>query len=76
MTSAPTEGPVIDICRGCQLVWFDASELEAMPRRSADEIAQDRRTKEGVRERRQWQRRRDDLVAFETWITRHPAILV
>src|SRR5690606_5370941 len=27
-------GPEIDLCKQCQLVWFDASELEEMPRRS------------------------------------------
>jgi Zn-finger nucleic acid-binding protein len=39
MNVVPTDGVVIDMCRPCQLVWFDPGELDALPQRSAEELA-------------------------------------
>ncbi len=72
MNRVPTEGPEIDLCRQCQLVWFDAGELEAMPQRSAEEIAAAQKTERWARELREFQRRRDAHQEFMLWLMRHP----
>ncbi len=64
MNGVPTEGPLIDICRGCQLVWFDARELEAMPRRSVEELAAEQRATRQAEEQRAWRRREQAHAAF------------
>jgi Zn-finger nucleic acid-binding protein len=70
MNSVPTEGPLIDVCRGCQLVWFDARELEAMPHRSAEELAAEQRAARWQDEQREWQRRAEDVARFTAWLSR------
>ena len=39
MYCVPTEGPEIDLCRCCQMIWFDAGELEELPHRTSEELA-------------------------------------
>jgi Zn-finger nucleic acid-binding protein len=72
MSRVPTEGPEIDLCRRCQLMWFDAGELEAMPHRSTEAIAAEQKAERWTQEQRQWQRRRESDEAFLTWLRRHP----
>lgn len=55
MNIVPTEGPEIDLCTGCQLMWFDADELDALPERPMGEFQQDQ-WKEALRFK---QRRRE-----------------
>jgi Zn-finger nucleic acid-binding protein len=63
MSRVPTEGPEIDLCRVCQLTWFDAGELEAMPHRSTESIAADEKA-EG------WAQQRDSGGAAPSWTRR------
>lgn len=70
MYRVPTEGPEIDLCRSCQMIWFDAGELEEMPHRSADEISAERKAESWARERREWRRKRDRDEAFLWWLGR------
>ncbi len=72
MNCVPTEGPQVDLCRGCQLVWFDAGELDEMPHRSPESIVAEEKANRRTQERREWQRRRDADEAFITWLQRHP----
>jgi Zn-finger nucleic acid-binding protein len=44
MNVVPTDGVIIDMCRPCQLMWFDPGELDALPHRSADEMAAEERS--------------------------------
>jgi Zn-finger nucleic acid-binding protein len=76
MNCVPTDGPEIDLCRGGQLVWFDAGELDAMPHRSPESIAGERRAERRAAEQREWQRHRDEHIHFMTWILRHPTGLL
>jgi Zn-finger nucleic acid-binding protein len=64
----PIEGPELDLCRGCQLMWFDAGELEAMPHRSAESIAGDQKAERWAQKQREWRRRRESDEA------RHPIV--
>jgi Zn-finger nucleic acid-binding protein len=50
MSRVPTEGPEVDLCRVCQLMWFDAGELEAMPHRSAESIAAEQKAERWAQE--------------------------
>jgi len=43
MNVVPTDGVIIDMCRPCQLMWFDPGELDALPHRSAEELAAEER---------------------------------
>src|SRR6266403_4508662 len=72
MNCVPTEGPEVDLCRACQLVWFDAGELDELPHRSAESIAAEEKANRRMRERREWRRRREADEAFVTWLQRHP----
>jgi Zn-finger nucleic acid-binding protein len=72
MSRVPTEGPEIDLCRVCQLMWFDAGELEAMPHRSAESIATEQKAEREAQEQGEWRRRRESDEAFLTWLGRHP----
>jgi Zn-finger nucleic acid-binding protein len=71
MNCVPTEGPEIDLCRHCQLVWFDAGELEEMPKRTEAEIAAEQKAERWAQELRDWQRRREDDEAFLSWLRGH-----
>jgi Zn-finger nucleic acid-binding protein len=66
MSCIPTEGPVVDLCRCCQLMWFDAGELEAMPHRSGESIAAEQKAARWAQEQREWRRRRESDEAFMT----------
>ena len=44
MNVVPTDGVIIDMCRPCQLMWFDPGELDALPHRSTDELAAEERS--------------------------------
>lgn len=72
MYRVPTEGPEIDVCRGCQMMWFDAGELEEMPRRSSSEISAETDAEDRERERREWRRRIESQEEFLLWLRRHP----
>ena len=71
MCRVPTDGPEIDLCR-CQLIWFDAGELEAMPQRSAESIEAERKAERWAEEMREWKRRQDADADFAIWRARHP----
>ena len=45
MNVVPTDGVIIDMCRPCQLMWFDPGELDALPHRSAEEVAAEERSR-------------------------------
>lgn len=66
MDRVPTDGPEIDVCRRCQLMWFDAGELDELPRRSPDSLA----AEAWQDELRQMQRRRADSEFFAGLIRR------
>ena len=68
MYRVPTDGPEIDLCRQCQLVWLDAGELDEMPKRSAASLTSER----WEEERRAAQRRREDGDFYTTIMRRHP----
>jgi len=70
MNVVPTDGPVIDLCRGCQLLWFDAGELEAMPHRSAEEIAAEDRAARKDEKQQARGRRELNHEALTAWMTR------
>ncbi len=72
MYCVPTPGPEVDICRGCQLMWFDAGELADMPHRSAAELEEARRAEAWAQEQREWRQRRERDEEFVTWLRRHP----
>ncbi len=76
MFCVPTEGPEIDVCRGCQLMWFDAGELDEMPHWSAAEIESAQTADAWAQERREWRRRRDRDEEFLRWLIRHPVSFV
>lgn len=61
-------GPEIDLCRQCQLVWFDANELSEMPPRSRQDLSAER----WGDELREIQRRREDSAFFTRIMLRHP----
>lgn len=56
MCAIPTDGPEIDLCRLCQMIWFDADELGQLPKRSSGAIKRD----QWQEELRQMQKRRED----------------
>jgi Zn-finger nucleic acid-binding protein len=64
MRAVPTEGPEVDLCRGCQLMWFDAGELEEMPHRTAESMAAEAKAERWEAEKKEWQRRRDRDLLF------------
>jgi Zn-finger nucleic acid-binding protein len=68
MNRVPTCGPEIDLCRKCQMMWFDAGELEELPKRTAQGIAADK----WADELRQMQRRREDREFYTLFMLRHP----
>jgi Zn-finger nucleic acid-binding protein len=70
MNVVPTEGPEIDLCRGCQLLWFDAGELEEMPHRSAESIASEAHTERLAEEQRQWRDLSERNVRFLQYLQR------
>ncbi len=41
MYTVPLDGPEIDLCRRCQLVWFDAGELDSLPEKTSVQIQRD-----------------------------------
>jgi Zn-finger nucleic acid-binding protein len=59
MYLVPTVGPEIDLCRSCQMIWFDAGELNKMPERSESELLDER----WKNELRDWQARRERKAA-------------
>ena len=67
MFAVPTEGPEIDLCRKCQIAWFDAGELKSMPRKTAEEIGRER----WAEELRGFQRRRAESAFYDRLIRRH-----
>jgi Zn-finger nucleic acid-binding protein len=67
MHLVPTEGPEIDLCRNCQMVWFDAGELDELPKRTPAMIAGDR----WAEELRQMRRRREDSEFYTRIMQRH-----
>ena len=62
----PTAGPEIDVCRRCQLMWFDAGELDALPVRDADGLA----AEQWQDELRRMQRRREDSEFYARILSR------
>jgi len=48
MHLVPTDGPEIDLCRGCQFIWFDNHELDDFPKRPQDEIRLERYRSERI----------------------------
>ena len=71
MNVVPTEGPEIDLCRCCQLLWFDAGELEEMPHRSAESIASEAKAERLAAEQRQWAELREHNLRFLQSLRRH-----
>lgn len=61
------DGPEIDLCRQCQVMWFDADELSQMPTRSREDIGAER----WGTELRDVQRRREDSEFFARIGRRH-----
>lgn len=61
-----TAGPEIDLCRQCQVVWFDAEEIGDMPRRTAQDLADSR----WAEEKRDMQRRRADSEFYDRLLQR------
>jgi Zn-finger nucleic acid-binding protein len=61
MYVVPAEGSEIDLCRECQLIWFDFHEMDGLPRRTEGELKAERSLAEGVRA----QRRREVREQFE-----------
>jgi len=59
-------GPEIDLCRHCQMMWFDAGELAAIPKRAAGELAADK----WEDELRQMQRRRTQSEFYRRLLRR------
>jgi Zn-finger nucleic acid-binding protein len=72
MYSVPTEGPEVDVCRGCQLMWFDAAELSELPHRSEAELEAARKAEDRNREGQEWRQRRERDEEFLAWVRRHP----
>lgn len=70
MDRVPTDGPEIDICRRCQMMWFDAGDLEELPRRSDDALAAAR----WQEELRQMQRRRENRECYARLIRRRASV--
>jgi len=62
----PTAGPEFDVCRRCQLMWFDAGELDALPVRDADGLA----AEQWQDELRRMQRRREDSEFYARILSR------
>lgn len=60
-------GPEIDVCRHCQMMWFDAGELDEMPKRATEDVAADK----WQDELRQMRRRREDSDFYTRMILRH-----
>ena len=68
MDRVPTgAGPEIDLCRHCQMMWFDAGELDEMPKRATEDVAADK----WQDELRQMRRRREDSDFYTRMILRH-----
>lgn len=70
MWCVPTEGPEIDLCRNCQLIWFDANELDELPHRSAEELERERAEGRWQQELRDMQRRRERDEEFLAFVRR------
>jgi Zn-finger nucleic acid-binding protein len=62
-----SDGPEIDLCRQCQMMWFDADELAQMPSRSEADIA----SESWGAELRDVQRRRESSEFFARIDRRH-----
>lgn len=67
MHRVPTEGPEIDLCRQCQVVWLDAGELEQIPKRTAASL----KAEKWEEELRAMQRRRRDSEFYGRIIRWH-----
>jgi len=66
MNLVPTEGPEVDLCRVCQMIWFDAGELAVVPKRSRKDIDADKWNDE-LREMR---KRREHREFFDRMMLR------
>jgi Zn-finger nucleic acid-binding protein len=72
MDAVATDGPEIDLCRTCQLMWFDAHELAELPPRPQAEI----RAEAWQAELKRMQRRREDSDYYSALILRRPMRIV
>ena len=59
MYTVPTSGPEIDICRSCQMIWFDAGEFDTLPPRSEPELL----LEQWEEKLREWQARNERKAA-------------
>lgn len=75
MHVVPTEGPEVDLCRPCQMMWFDADEMQQLPGRDELELKQERwkaelrRLQRRREEREQYRRRMMERVVQLMWLT-------
>jgi len=67
MNVVPTQGPEIDLCRVCQMIWLDADELDELPERTE----RDRKDERWKEELRRIQRRREDRNFYGGITRRH-----
>jgi Zn-finger nucleic acid-binding protein len=74
MNVVPTEGPEVDLCRGCQLMWLDAGELEELPHRSGESLAAEAKAERLEEEMKQWQLVRDRDLRFLRRLRHTPSI--
>ncbi len=52
MRVLPINGPDIDLCTGCQILWFDRGELDALPKLSEAEMHEEQEEEEQRQVRR------------------------